>query len=281
MQTRMPREVCAQISAFSALEEVSDGDQPIRAHLDSRPLVGSYLDTLFYTTLEAVRQATLEVAQPRPHGRLLDLGCDDGALTVRLAERVGAGEVHGVEIRSSAVELARARGVEVALADLCEQLPYDESTFDVVHSNQVIEHLPCTDHFLRETRRVLRPDGYALIATNNLASWHNLVSLALGRQPLPCHVSDETSAGTLTRDWEAEERFYAHLRVFTASALVELAAHHGLDTDLQLGVGYYPLPPRLAWPLARLDRRHAAYVLLRLRRRHVLMRTAPDGLTDS
>jgi 2-polyprenyl-3-methyl-5-hydroxy-6-metoxy-1,4-benzoquinol methylase len=227
--------------------------------------VAGYLGALFDSTLTAVRRATLEAAQPRPGGRLLDLGCDDGALTMQLAQRVGASDVHGVEIRPDAVEVARERGVDAAPADLCKPLPYDERSFDVVHSNQVIEHLPCTDHFLREIRRVLRPDGYALVATNNLASWHNVIMLTLGRQPLPCHVSDETSAGTLACEWQSDERAYTHLRVFTTRALVDLAAHHGLESELIVGVGYYPLPPRLARAMARLDRRHAAYVLLRLR----------------
>ena len=79
---------------------------------------------------------------------------------------------------------------EARRTDLNEPWPLTNESVDVLHSNQVIEHLPRTDHFMPEVRRVLRPGGYALVSTNNLASCHNIVSLVLGLQPPPCHVSD-------------------------------------------------------------------------------------------
>jgi ubiquinone/menaquinone biosynthesis C-methylase UbiE len=228
--------------------------------------VARYLDRLYSGTMELVRGATLAEAEPRPGGHLVDLGCHEGAFTVTLAERVGA-QPFGVEIIPEAANRARERGVEVVVGDLCQPLPFQDEAFDVVHSNQVIEHLPCTDHFFRETRRVLRSNGYALVCTNNLASWHNLVSLALGRQPTVCHVSDETSVGQLAGSWVNPNLSYvSHQRVFTARALEGLATHHGLTVERALGIGYYPLPPVLARPLAQFDRHHAAYVLLRLSR---------------
>ena len=64
-----------------------------------------------------------------------------------------------------------------------DRLPYDDESFDVVCSNQVIEHLARTDNFVSEILRVLRPGGYAVTSTENLASWHNIAALALGWQP--------------------------------------------------------------------------------------------------
>ncbi|HSI98675.1 MAG TPA: hypothetical protein VK926_09965, partial [Gaiellaceae bacterium] len=49
-------------------------------------------------------------------GRMLDLGCDDGARTVVFAATARAGEVHGVEVSAQAAELARGRGVVVTEA---------------------------------------------------------------------------------------------------------------------------------------------------------------------
>ena len=54
-----------------------------------------------------------------------------------------------------------------------------------------------------------------------------------------------------------------HLRVFTGKALAALARHHRLDVQQDLGAGYYPLPPLLARPLARVDRKHAAFLVQR------------------
>lgn len=68
--------------------------------------------------------------------------------------------------------------------------------FDLVHANQVIEHLYETDLFIKEIYRILKKGGYAIISTPNLAGLHNIVSLILGKQPFPAHVSNEIVLGT-------------------------------------------------------------------------------------
>ena len=171
----------------------------------------------------------------------------------------------GFELIDELAERARERGVEVTVGDLGERWPYDDGSVDVVHSNQVIEHVPYTDHFMAEIRRVLKPGGYAIVSTNNLSSWHNIGSLVAGWQPTPCHVSDEVIVGNPANMMEgaAGSRGQMHLRVFTGKALAALARHHRLDVQQDLGAGYYPLPPRLARPLARVDRKHAAFLVQR------------------
>lgn len=46
-----------------------------------------------------------------------------------------------------------------------QKLPYDEASFDVVISDQVIEHLPEPPRAIAESRRVLRPGGIAIHTT--------------------------------------------------------------------------------------------------------------------
>jgi methionine biosynthesis protein MetW len=225
----------------------------------------SALARIYDETHEANNRAILAALRPQPGATLVDLGCGDGAFTERVARRVGPATAIGVELDPADAAKARARGIEVIEADVTQPLPFDDASVDVVHSNQVIEHLADTDQFLREIRRVLRPGGYAVVSTNNLASWHNVVSLALGWQPPVCHVSDEIVAGNPFDFMEGDlgSRVHMHLRLFTEPALAELAAHHGLRADLLRTVGYYPLPPRPARLAARLDRRHAAYLVQR------------------
>jgi methionine biosynthesis protein MetW len=227
----------------------------------------SVLQRLFRSTEDENRRVILETMPARPGARLLDLGCGDGQWTIEVARHSGADAVHGVEVMENAAAAARARGVEVLVADLSSGLaPLEDASFDVIHSNQVIEHVRDTDCFLREVRRLLRPDGYALISTNNLSSWHNIVSLVLGWQPAPCQVSDRVNVGNpLDPSKGVEHRYWgpAHLRVFTGRALTELAAFHGLRAVAERSAGYYPLPPRLGRRLAELDRRHAAFLVHR------------------
>ncbi len=209
----------------------------------------------------------VSLLEPQVGGALLDLGCDDGLLTRRFAERVRASDVRGVEVVVERAAEARARGVEVTVADLNGQLPFETDTFDVVVSNQVIEHLAETDTFLIEIARILRPAGYAVVSTENLAGWHNVMSLVCGWQPFSLTNVTATRLGlgnplALHRDdpWERGST-WQHLRVFAYRGLRELFESHGFVVEAVLGAGYYPLPRRLA----ALDPRHASFLSVKAR----------------
>ena len=196
---------------------------------------------------------------------MLDLGCSDGVWTLEIARRVGTTDIHGVEMLERRAAEARKRGIDVVVADVSEPLDaYEDASFDVVHSNQVIEHVRDTDCFMREIRRLLRPDGYVLLSTNNLSSWHNIVSLTLGWQPMPCTVSDLVKVGNpfdVYDHYEERSPGQTHLRVFTGRALTELARYHGLRPLTERSAGYYPFPRNIGRQLARLDRRHGAFLV--------------------
>jgi SAM-dependent methyltransferase len=223
-----------------------------------------YLSRVFRNSEEANRRAVLKALPARSGGRVLDLGTHRGDFTVRLAEHLGAESVSGIELIERHAAVARSRGIDVAIGDLDEGIPFPSESFDVVHANQVIEHVRRTDVLLREVRRVLRPDGRALISTNNLSSWHNVVSLGLGMQPMPMHVSDEIIVGNPLNPehrWGHRDRGRTHLRLFTARALAELAGYHGLGVESIRAVGYYPLPPLLARLATRVDPVHGAFLV--------------------
>lgn len=222
-----------------------------------------YSSRLFASTERQNRHTILSLLPPARGGELLDVGTSDGAFTVRVADRLGADRVSGVELLSEHAAAARARGVDAVVANVDEGLPFEDGRFATVHANQVIEHLYHTDRFLAEVRRVLVPGGLACISTNNLSSWHNVVSLALGWQPMPAHASDSVIAGNPLNPERGRPHADAgrvHLRLFTRRALAEVCNFHGLRPISLRGTGYYPLPPRLAAHAARIDPVHAAYV---------------------
>jgi SAM-dependent methyltransferase len=221
-----------------------------------------YLSRLFTATRQENRRAILAALPPGRGGDLLDVGAHDGAFTVRVAERVAARASYAVELIGDHAERARARGIEVLHADAEQGLPFDDGRFRTVHANQVIEHMRRTDTLLAEIRRVLEPGGLACISTNNLSSWHNVISLAAGLQPMPMHVSDELILGNPLNPERGmpHEAGRVHVRLFTARALTELCAHHGLRRVGIVSSGYYPLPTRLARLAVRIDPLHAAYV---------------------
>ena len=228
------------------------------------PEAGGYLRRVFRATEEANRRAVLRALPAGRGGRLLDIGTHDGAFTARIVERVRPDHVTGVEVMAVHAERARARAIDVVEADVEEGLPFPDGRFDLITANQVIEHVRRTDVLLAELRRVLAPGGLACISTNNLCSWHNVISLALGFQPPPVHVSDEVIVGNPLNPedgWPHEDWGRSHVRLFSARALCELAQHHGLTLVRMTPVGYYPLPRRLASAAVRLDASHCAFVV--------------------
>jgi SAM-dependent methyltransferase len=233
-----------------------------------RNRLARWADTRFIRAHEINLENIERLLEPgRPGTSLLDLGCDDGALTVRFGAVVGTNELHGVEIVESQGRLASERGVEVRAADLNESLPYDDETIDIVCSNQVIEHLAEADNFVREIFRVLRPGGYAVVSTENLASWHNIASLLVGWQPFSLANVSDSGGGlgnplAVHRGEPFEWKSWEHVRVYAFRGLAELFSSHGFAVEAVQGAGYFPLPARVG----RWDRRHAAFLTVKARR---------------
>lgn len=92
--------------------------------------------------------------------RALDVGCGPGALTEVLVERLGAGDVVGVEPSPPFLAAARARlpGVELHQAG-AEALPFDDGSFDRTLAQLVVHFMADPVAGLREMGRVTRPGG--------------------------------------------------------------------------------------------------------------------------
>ena len=209
----------------------------------------------------------LRSLEPNPSARLLDVGCDDGAWTDAVRRRLGVSpeQVHGLEVVDERAELARARGFHVQTFDVEGRWPLDDASFDVVHANQVIEHVVRLDHFVGEIRRVLKPDGVAVVCTENLASWHNVAALVLGYQPFSLtNISNVRAIGNRFALHAAEtprqDESWQHVHVLTLVGLRDIFAAHGFGAITTWGTGYYPFPRRVARALATRDARHAHFI---------------------
>lgn len=210
---------------------------------------------------------------PDPRTRLLDVGCDDGAWTAELAARAGMppSQVSGIEIVDARRALAEARGFDVRPGDLDEDWPFEDAAFDVVHANQVIEHVHRLDHFVTEVRRVLRPGGCAIVCTENLASWHNIGALIFGWMPFSlANVSERGPVGNpfALHSGEQPDRgpSWQHTRVLSLSGLRSIFTMHGLEVTDTFGTGYHPLTGRVGKAAARTDLRHAHFIGVVVRR---------------
>jgi ubiquinone/menaquinone biosynthesis C-methylase UbiE len=95
---------------------------------------------------------------------LLDVGCGDGSVARLLRDRVR--EVVAIDIQGFDKWDAATPGLTFQVAN-GEDLPFDDASFDLVHSKDSLHHMDRPELALLEYRRVLRPGGAALIVEAN------------------------------------------------------------------------------------------------------------------
>jgi 2-polyprenyl-3-methyl-5-hydroxy-6-metoxy-1,4-benzoquinol methylase len=112
--------------------------------------------------------------------RLLDVGCDTGALLVVGRDEFGM-EVAGVEVSPSAAETARREHrLEVHVGEITT-LGLPAESFDLITLLDVIEHVSNPPVLLSELQRLLRPGGRLYIATADHDALINIIGLGLYR----------------------------------------------------------------------------------------------------
>jgi SAM-dependent methyltransferase len=147
-------------------------------------------------------------------------------------------EAHAIEVFPAYAAQLAEKGVRVhALNIEHDALPFPDGSLDLVMANQVLEHVKELFWIFHEISRVLPVGGKVILGVPNLAALHNRILLAFGRQPSPLKNNS------------------AHIRGYTKGDLLRF-----LDGCFPGGYGllkfggsnFYPFPPVLARPLARL-----------------------------
>lgn len=125
-------------------------------------------------------KVVLDILEENRFSKVLDLGCGTGDFTVEICKKVGTNDVYGVKLYEKDIRSVRTKEIKANQADLNKDFPFQWQFFDVVHSNQVIEHLYNVDGFIRKIYRVLKPRGVTILSTGNLATLHNKVEKYFG-----------------------------------------------------------------------------------------------------
>ena len=133
-------------------------------------------------------------------GKLLDVGCGSGGW-IEFMKRQGW-DVSGIDIDEKAVDAARKRGLDVASGNFPEA-KYPEAGFDAVTMSHVIEHLHNVDEYLKECKRILKPNGKLVLITPNNESfgfWYFKTNWRGLEPPRHLHIFSGTSISKALKD---------------------------------------------------------------------------------
>ncbi|HYG25235.1 MAG TPA: class I SAM-dependent methyltransferase [Verrucomicrobiae bacterium] len=189
---------------------------------------------------------------------VLDVGCGDGSRLIPYFKNLPS-DFCGIEGAPELMQRAKERGLTVKDCDLNGRWPWESGRFDVVFSNQVIEHVHNCRMFAAEAYRVLKPGGTAIITSENLCSLLNCAALIMGYtpfslmqtcgrylgNPLGLHYN-ETLSEPLPLDHPAFSGVSGHIRILTvrqARELFELVGFRSVKTG---SISILPLPDQLS-----------------------------------
>lgn len=226
-----------------------------------------YLEKLYCKAVELNHANIFDLLCPDAGARFVDLGCDDGHLTMNMAAKITTKNVWGVEIVEERVSLAQEKGIMVEKIDLNKKFVFESESFDVVNANQVIEHISDSDIFIGEIYRILNKGGYAVISTENASSWCNVIASIFGWQIFSLTNFSGRKQGignpfSLHRN--AESGFYSwnHVRIYNIRGLKEYFEVFGFKVEAIRGAGYFPFP---AW-LGKIDKTHCHFMTFKIRK---------------
>lgn len=156
----------------------------IQRHLEDREWLG-----LVY----AERYELFERLLPSGRRRLLDVGSGPGMFLLHGVER-GGWAVRGLEPSSQAVAHSRGLGLDVTQAFLNMETAARLGRVDVVHMNEVLEHVPDPREVLAVVDSLLDPGGLvALMVPNDYSPFQRALREACGFDPWwvapPHHVN--------------------------------------------------------------------------------------------
>jgi ubiquinone/menaquinone biosynthesis C-methylase UbiE len=193
----------------------------------------------------------------RPGDRVLDMGCGIGRMAIPLMGYLDSGSYAGFDVGRAMIRwcqreiTARRPDFEFSWAPVYNQkynpfgtlaatefrFPYEDGSFDFVFATSLFTHLVRaeTEHYLRETARVLRPGGTCLL-TFFLIDEHAEAEIAAGRASFDFRHRIE---GGLTTDPSQPEEAIA----FRVEDLREMLASAGLEVREPIRFGLWSNHP--------------------------------------
>jgi|GEM_PF-1698476 len=103
----------------------------------------------------------IQLCQFAENDKVLEIGCGYGTLL----KRIPCHYKKGLECNTYAVELCRKLGLNVELQSEGEGVKENDTSYDYVILNEVIEHIVNPSKVIHECRRILKPNGKLVLTT--------------------------------------------------------------------------------------------------------------------
>nr|AWI67077.1 Methyltransferase [Piromyces sp.] len=99
---------------------------------------------------------------------LLDAGCGTAPMISLLKEKYPDKKFTGIDLSEKMIEKAKEKNIENAefIVGDCENLPFDENSFDVIINSQSFHHYPNPQDFFNSVYKVLKPGGKLILRDN-------------------------------------------------------------------------------------------------------------------
>lgn len=223
-----------------------------------------FLKKMFSNAMSLNKKNILNLLEEDKDAKILDLGCDDGLWTLKLAKKIGSSNIYGIDVINERLEIAKKSRIITKNSDLNNIFPFNDNFFDVIHADQVIEHIAFLDNFISEIQRILKPGGYVIISTENGSSWHNIFASIMGWQifSLTNISSKKLGVGNplaILGGKVIDLPSWTHKTIFNYRGLKDFFSIYGFENIKIHGAGYYPLPSFLG----QIDPRHSHFITLK------------------
>ena len=205
-----------------------------------RHLIENYLQTLSIASIDAA----------------LDIGAGHGDDLLLIRKHYPSAKLHAFEVYPPYQDQLTKHNIDVHSINIEHDVfPFPNQSIDVIIANQILEHVKEIFWIFHEASRILRVGGSFIIGVPNLASLHNRVLLAIGKQPT-CIQNNS-----------------AHIRGYTKKDLLNLIQTGfpgGYSLERFGGSNFYPFPsniaklfaallPNMAWGIFLLIKKQKQY----------------------
>lgn len=168
---------------------------------------------------------------------ILDIGAGTGSDLISAKNINPACSLHAIEFDHKNIQKLKQLHVDAHSLDIEKnKFPFTNGAIDLIIMNQIFEHVKEVFWIFHEISRILTVGGRVILGVPNLASLHNRILLMTGKQP----TSIKTNS--------------AHVRGYTKNDIMQFL-NSSFDGGYKLvdfkGSNFYPFPPFIANPLAK------------------------------